>query len=192
MIDKELNKSEVDQAPVSEGASSEMESLRKGRRRFIKMAIVTAPVILTVASRPVWARNCSLSGQLSGNLSGPDDCFGEGCSPGFWKNHKSKWHLAYLPGKLFYTAFGVDAFHGATLGAVIDKWYCESPILSVFGFHAVAALQNAATAVKYDLTVDEVISDFASAYSTGDEAVWETQKNIFDDLNNQTQECRVK
>ena len=74
------------------------EEYSSGRRRFLfKGAVISAPVIMTVASRPVWAggwrkwgggkgRNCTLSGQLSGNLSTPDEvCSGEGCTPGYWK-----------------------------------------------------------------------------------------------------------
>ena len=88
MTDKEQNKSEVHQEPISKDITG-MNSRGKDRRRFIKRAIVAAPFILTVTSRPVWAANCTMSGQLSGNLSDAGEpCCGQGCSPGYWKNHE--------------------------------------------------------------------------------------------------------
>src|SRR5210317_2302862 len=82
---RKVNDGEVE---TLEYLASKMESQIDTRRRFIKKAIATAPVILTVTAGPVWAgvRNCTPSGQLSGNLSkqdGPPCC---GCSAGYWKN----------------------------------------------------------------------------------------------------------
>lgn len=53
------------------------------RRQFSRLG---APVLLTLASRPVFGGNC-LSNMLSGNLSDPDrgEC-GPGWSPGGWRN----------------------------------------------------------------------------------------------------------
>lgn len=174
-MDKEPNKPEVDQVPAPEGDSTEMESLGKGRRRFIKSAIVMAPIILTVASRPVWARNCTLSGQLSGNLSdeGPP-CGGEGCTADFWEANPDKWHYAYCRSKSFNEAFGVNAFRDdPTLYDVItqasnvhpNNRYCmREHRLEDLGREAVAALQNSATRVSFELEVCQVKADFISNY----------------------------
>ena len=53
----------------------------ESRRSLIKGALGSAPLIMTVASRPAWALNCTHSGQMSGNMSGiaqGDTCGGEG------------------------------------------------------------------------------------------------------------------
>ena len=59
-----FNQDSVDE---SEGRANK-DSL--SRRNFLKKsALVSAPIIMTIASGPVWARNCTMSGRLSGNLS---------------------------------------------------------------------------------------------------------------------------
>lgn len=176
------------------------------RRRLLKGAVSSAPVIFTVASRPVWARNCSLSGQLSGNLSDQDGttCAGEGCTPGYWKNHPTSWHPEISDALLFDSVFGTNVFPGLTLGQVIQlcgqsgcsanniniPMHCKPysacvNLVIALGFHAVAALQNAATPVKYDLTVEEVINEVRAAYMSGDKNIIEAQKNRLDAFNNQ-------
>jgi hypothetical protein len=205
MTDKEQNRSEVHQEPTSKDITG-MNFQGKDRRRFIKRAIVAAPFILTVTSQPVWAKNCSLSGQLSGNISPADGpCGGEGCSPGYWKNHIDMWHNQFPPDKPFYEVFGVDAFPGSTLHQVIAMFHKDCPnvtmqaaanctyplpgnyynMLRKLGFHSVAALQNAATAVSFDLTVDEVITIFVNAYNDCIITDMEKVKDDLDWLNNQ-------
>jgi hypothetical protein len=126
MTDQEHNQSQDN--PSDTGAD---ETYSVERRRFLlKGALVSAPVILTVASRPVWAGGrrhgggggCALSGQLSGNLSQPEEeCGGEGCTPGYWMQdqHLDSWCTCFPPSTLFVDAFGVDAFPGLTLLQVI-------------------------------------------------------------------------
>ncbi len=64
-------------APAGRGTPNET------RRRFTKLGI-GAPVLMTLASRPVLAGNC-LSNMLSGNLSDPDrGTCSKGWSPGGW------------------------------------------------------------------------------------------------------------
>jgi len=191
-----------DQSPGNDGTTIEREQLSNSRRRLLKNAVMAAPVILTVASRPVWARNCTLSGQLSGNLSDQDidsDCGGEGCTPGYWKNHPQSWSKDIPEYLMFDTVFGTNVFPGMTLGEVIGlcskKVHLKSKInlpchkcvnqTIRLGFHAVAAIQNAATAVKYDLTVEDVIAEVQSAYKSGSKHRIEALKDRLDSLNNQ-------
>lgn len=67
------------------------------RRQFFKKAAIGSALLTTVSSRPVWATavGCTVSGQMSGNLSNPDwdECDGTatGKSPGWWK----KWAFIY-------------------------------------------------------------------------------------------------
>jgi len=70
-------------------------SIDQSRRKFTKAGAAT-PIIMTLASQPVWGIGpCSISGFMSGNLSEPQriyDCTGGfGCTPGFWKNHPGVW-----------------------------------------------------------------------------------------------------
>lgn len=222
MSDNEINK--TSQASVDDDTTNEnAQKYSAGRRLFLKGATVTAPIVMTVTSRPSWAwgtwskwrhngggKGCSLSGQLSGNLSQPEEeCGGEGCSPGYWKNHTSRWHPYFPPDMPFVDVFGVNAFPGQTLYQVMmlsqnkDNFTSQPPpgcdpgeppsnnvhnyynILRQLGFHSVAALQNAATSVSFDLTAPEVIDLFVDAYNSCSKHTMEHLKNTLDDLNNQ-------
>jgi len=83
--------SETQQTPVVDKTAS--------RRKFIKTAVSTSPVILSLANRPVWGQNCSLSGMLSATHASHHDLndpcqqvgLGQGCTPGFWKENPKAW-----------------------------------------------------------------------------------------------------
>ena len=94
------------------------------RRKLLKGA-AALPVFLTVASRPVFARNCSVSGAISGNLSDPGKIFEcAGNTPGYWGQHPGDWDaLGYDDGSCRkgysgmhckYNAYNNDGtpFHG--------------------------------------------------------------------------------
>lgn len=201
MTDKKVENGHMPQGDELSDANVTTDSDQQlSRRRLLKTAVKAAPVILTVASRPVWARNCTLSGQLSGNLSDQGgDCAGEGCTPGYWKNHPQSWHKDIGEHLMFDNVFGTNVFPGLTLGDVIQLCGLDaisqskinlpcSKCLNLtirLGFHAVAALQNAATPVKYDLTVEEVIAEVKSAYLSGSKYNIEAQKDRLDGFNNQ-------
>lgn len=108
---------------------------------------------------------------------------GEGCTPGYWRQeqHFDSW-TGYAPGDLFSSVFA-DAFPGQTL---LDVVWARGGGVNALGRHAVAALLNASSpGVDYDYTAAEVIDFFNDAYASGDRAVVENQKNVFDFLNNQ-------
>ena len=163
--------SEEKQTQETNGNGSEQES----RRRLLKGIVATTPVILSVTSRPVLAiRNCSESGQLSGNNSGDTRlCEGEGCSGNSWKTHLNNFHPNYPSTAIFDTVFGITLFGSATLGEVINKSAAPSRTcddgtkakVKKFGKQAVAALQNAATEVRFDLTVADVLLTVQNAYT---------------------------
>jgi len=75
-------------------------SIDQSRRKFTQ-AGVAAPIIMSLASQPVWGTECSLSGFMSGNVSGRvHECAGSGCTPGFWKNNYHAWATTnYVPGQ---------------------------------------------------------------------------------------------
>ncbi len=80
------------------GRSVEGDGPEPGRRRLLKGALGTAPLVLSLKARPaLGAAQCTISGLLSGNLSGPQATC-EGCTPGYWKNHPDSWPAPYDPG----------------------------------------------------------------------------------------------
>ncbi len=90
-----------------------------------------------------------------------DNGGGEGCTPGFWKNHLDLWPAGFSPADSFAGIFGVDLGFD-TLGEGINA---KGNHIKSLVRHGVAALLNAASPdVDYDLTIAEVIL----AVQTGD------------------------
>lgn len=188
------------------------DTIVSGRRKFLKGAAAATPILLSVASRPVWARNCSLSGQLSGNLSDQsgDICAGEGCSQGYWRHRGYQvggWHPEFYPDRPFDDVFGRQAFPGKTLYDVLDNRCKPEEIkpagvcsmsqladkkkcinaLRQLGVQAVAGILNSASPLRYDLEVTQVIQSFQVAYDNGTPEGMEQTKDAFERLN--TQRC---
>lgn len=63
---------------------------REARRRVLAGGLASAPLVLTLASRPALASHCSISGMTSGNLSSTHDVVCEGRTPGYWKTHEQQ------------------------------------------------------------------------------------------------------
>ena len=102
------------------------------RRRFIKGAISTTPVILSLANRPAWGVNCTLSGMLSAthashhDQNAPCETTGLGCTPGFWKSNPSAWKVfggAYSPGNVLSCPAVSDYYnhHSNSSSSYYDK-----------------------------------------------------------------------
>jgi acyl-CoA synthetase (AMP-forming)/AMP-acid ligase II len=80
---------------------------------------------------------------------------GEGCTPGYWKNHLEAWPAGYTPAMSFNTVFGVNYFDPSfTLGQAIRL---GGGGINVIARHGTAALLSAAhPGVGYYYTVDQV------------------------------------
>lgn len=198
---KETHGIQTDAHATEHGTAS--GGARAGRRRFIKGAAGAAPILMTVASRPAWgARNCTPSGQMSGNLSEQGEpCLAQGCSQGFWKNHLYAWPPSILPDDPFNDVFQVQVFSvdkktrsPVTLLDVLEsKKLAKDNVIggcpggnknSVvnLGVQAVAAILNAAAKeVNYPLIEDEVIKNVHSAIVGGQCGTLQT---TLDELNN--------
>lgn len=180
-------------------------STSRGRRRLLQGLVSASPGILTITGRPAWANACTHSGNQSGNHSGADEepCAGEGCSPGFWATHTHLWHEEFGPNRMFYEVFGVDAFPNLSLFQVISQTDTSGlggfasrcglaekrsanaqELLQALGFQTVAALQNAANGVRYELTVADVQRTFQVAFESCSLEHIETTKDSLDQLNN--------
>jgi hypothetical protein len=99
------------QEPVAHARPGNSGSaLRTSRRRFGKAGLA-APVIMTLASRPVWAtgRQCTVSALASANPSRPvDESTCQACSPGYWHHTNSCWPAGWDRGTPFYAQFGYN------------------------------------------------------------------------------------
>lgn len=82
---------------------------------------------------------------------------GQGCTPGFWRNHYTVWPAPYTPSNYFDTVFGVGYFSPTyTLGQAI---WAGGGGLNIIARHGTAALLSAASpGVDYPYTVAEVIA----------------------------------
>jgi hypothetical protein len=185
-----------DRIPETQDAPSaapQNDTIDQSRRKLTGAAL-GASAVFTLASRPVWANQCSISGMASGNLSTPQvTC--AGCTPGYWMQcqHIGSWGATgYSPDDSFNTVFGVSQYINPqtnqpyTLlqalglngngnctpdaeqpncsthpsGNAIGHTGCD-PISPNLGFHAVAALLNAAHPdVNYGYTPGELTALF--------------------------------
>ena len=110
-------------------------------------------------------------------------CEGEGCTPGYWKNHLDSWvGLDYQPGDDFDTTFGVDLFDtDQTLLEALEP--DDNPqAIQTFPSHAVAALLNANSSVEFGLTEAEIIAIVQDVFNGGEFGM-EEAKNILNIAN---------
>ena len=97
---------------------------------------------------------------------------GEGCSPGYWKNHD--FPEGYSKNTLFDDVFE-NAFPGMTLQQVLEQ---GGGGLNALGRQTVSAYFNALT-VNYEYTPQEVVNMFNAVFPGGD---YNTLKNTFESL----------
>ncbi|WJW74430.1 hypothetical protein QVG61_07850 [Thiohalobacter sp. IOR34] len=180
--DQQPKHRDQDSDPATEGPAG-------SRRRFVKSALVTAPVMLTVASRPALAgARCTLSGMMSGNLSGPTETC-EGCTPGYWRQqqHFGSWMSPYSPTdpKTFWTDV-LPAFPGMPAGlTLIDALCLKGGNYNALARHTVAALLNGAYnrmnpgGLNFGYTDQDVIDLYTDHYMSDVEKL----KNTFALLN---------
>ena len=152
-------------------------------------------MILTLTADPVLAkvRNCTRSGIISGNISKVhgDPC--GGCTPGYWKNHPNQWPDGYDESSTWDDTFcpNEDYFpHDYTLVEVLDNVlkFPASPV-EQFAFHSVAALFNRLADVQglkditFGYTETQIRNMVCNAYGTGNEALMEQYKDLFEFAN---------
>jgi hypothetical protein len=120
-----------------------------GRRRLLQAGISAAPVVMTVASRPVLALGCdSPSGftSLSQSHPGPGTCTGH--TPIYWREHPLEWPSGFTTGTLFVSKFPtggpwLSSMASDTLGFVIDSAQSGSNIPYELARLIIAAYFNA-------------------------------------------------
>lgn len=166
--------------------------------------------------------SCSESAMALGSQ---DVCGGSGMAPPFWAGEgRGLWHENYPTSASFDRVFGLEGvFGGLTLLQVCEGYqqpsdlYVERVVQSDItmnsdqereakaeevrrncihlGAHAVAALQNAATAVPYDYTTHQVFSYVAPAFNQaenfGETQMMEAVAGELESLNNQGDNGRI-
>lgn len=155
--------------------ADETPAIDNARRKLAGTALGVAAVF-TLSSRPVWAngQQCTISGMMSGNLSAPKGQSCDGCTPGYWgrSQHLNAWApTGFKPTDKFNTVFGVTQYikkngQPYTLLEVVQTLNGNGdPISTNLGFHAVAALLNAAHPnVNFGYTSGELIMLFRNNY----------------------------
>ena len=164
------------------------------KRRSLTKGGLAAPIVLgTLLSRPVLGAapyNCTISGQMSGNVSShgaPVDCNTLGLSPGFWKN-RSAWPSPYVYGAPVDGQCPVDG--SSTVAATVGTRFNQaaalgSTFLDVFRCVAITETKTQTTTtngqclVKYTTgpkkgqckTYEQITSTTTSSVQTGSEVV---------------------
>jgi len=115
---------------------------------------------------------------------------GEGCTPGFWKNHLEEWQsTTFSPNDDFKQVFGL--IESEVIQIKFHKEMIDNPTLeqainalgggiNALARHATAALLNSQSGINYPLTSEQVILNFHNAFSSGE---FETTKDMFDQFN---------
>lgn len=160
--------------------ADETPAVDNARRKLAGTALGVAAVF-TLSSRPVWAKGqqCTISGMMSGNLSAPKGQSCDGCTPGYWRQsqHLNAWTpTGFKTTDKFNTVFGVTQYVKSngkpyTLLEVVQTLNGNGdPISTNLGFHAVAALLNAAHPnVNFGYTSGELIMLFRNNYLSNPE-----------------------
>jgi len=151
---------------------SEAMSAQLSRRRLLRAGLGAAPVLMTVASRPVFAggsgsKVCKAPSSfvsINASVHGKTQ-YCDGRTPGYWKNHTSSWPHPYETTTKFDTVFGsASGYPNKTLLYVLDLGGGGKEELAR---HIVAALLNAAKGWTPVLTVAMVIDIWQSWATLG-------------------------
>lgn len=110
----------------------------------------------------------------------PED--GEGCTPGFWKNHPESW-TGFSTGDTLEDVFDVPDDLNLDDKTLLEALEEGGGDVDALLRHAVAALLNSANPdVEFGLTTGQVIEATNEALASGD---YESTKDMFEGLNEQ-------
>jgi hypothetical protein len=118
---------------------------------------------------------------------------GNGCTPGYWRNHANRWAVV-SPAHVFNATFGVGTAQTGygndfTLG---DAIWAGGGGVDALARHATAALLNAyggvpnpigGATVAYTYTATQVMAMVVNAFAVGTECDIECTKELFQDAN---------
>jgi hypothetical protein len=103
---------------------------------------------------------------------------GEGCTPGYWKNHSESWAAAGVPTNATMASRGFNVSASLTFMTALRT---GGGGLTALLRHAAAAYLNAAhPSVDYEFTTAQIVAATNAAIASGN---YEAQKNIFENAN---------
>lgn len=192
-----MNEIKPDTPTTESDLSTKDQPADASRRGFTTKvgAVATSGVLLTLASRPVLAGQCSISGMQSGNTSNPIKVTCQGCTPGFWLNPVGcvKWS-PYSPGNCiqqsgngscskwdsngtkFHSVFTGSLFGTKTMAEVIQLQGTGDPYQ--LGAHACASLLNALHLPNFGYTANEIITMWSTYYASKPEQLKNTYRTL--------------
>ncbi|WP_198245533.1 hypothetical protein [methane-oxidizing endosymbiont of Gigantopelta aegis] len=156
------------------------------RRKLTKAGLI-APVLMSFSSRPAWAVTCTLSGMLSGNLSGPfAGCDNSALSAAYWDANRNQWGTR--GSEIVNTFFGLgsngyfnasvtfsDVYDGtATVATGVGAEHCANSVNEATFTSALLALLKEAIAgvlnvdhfgTSYPVTIINLQTQVATAFT---------------------------
>jgi hypothetical protein len=160
--------------PTDTPSSAELPSpsggdLKASRRRLLQGALASAPVLMTLVSRPVLAAQCTTpSGFVSANASHPGAAICSGNGPTSWYNNQASWPSPYKPNDNFKKYFTPDLTlpgnNNPKLVDVVNPSQTTNPVAR----YIVAALLNAGPpSLTSVLTANDVKAMWTEFATTG-------------------------
>jgi len=202
-----MTQSQVKNSADSHSANEQASGLSVRRRKLLG-SVAASPLLLTVASRPVWATGgmCTPSALASANLSGQHEFTGCGISAGFWKTKKSWWPTS--PNTEFHSIFGKIRFEDVviyektsvgsrtTLGDVIDLNFTgKNPgnlaFILVGAYLNALAFPSSGGAPGYPYSAQQIVNAF-NALDNKQNGDFTKLKNTLDLANNKYDSTTAK
>lgn len=205
-MQEQINSSSQSSAAPAIGSSGSDSSVHASRRRFVKVGLITAPLVLTLSSRPASALvgpSVGLSGNVSTFGNNPPPL--QGYSVSYWKNPQNffAWTAPFSPG-LSTDVFnaqgqktGVTYSGGTLFSDVFDNAFPGKSLLDVLGLQGlgleslgrqtVAALLNGANpGIFYRFGAPHVIKMFNDAYEGQGQFTTSQLEALFETENSRT------
>lgn len=173
---------------VTEQAAADGERdktrLHQAARRSLLRGAAAAPVLMSLASRPVMgggSRCCTASGFMSGNAS-PQPGTGSGCggySPGYWKNKTGSWPSSCKTTAKFHDIFTSKLNTNCGTQTMLQVL---QNLPGSLAFHAIGCYLNASSSLPdYSLTTTMVVKIWNDVSNNGYYLTSTGQKMYADD-----------
>jgi hypothetical protein len=161
---QDLPETSADPAMTADGAA---------RRRLLRGGLGAAPLVLSVASRPVMAGTCTTASAY-GSINGSRPVKSTSCSgrtPDYWKGNPASWPSGFravaagttAPATLFNDVFPAGGYPGVTLLAVLSMTGTDKTT-AMARFCAAAVLNAAATLTPATVLSAQTAKDVWAAH----------------------------
>ena len=157
----------TDTPPSTEPPSPSSGDPKASRRRLLQGALASAPVLMTLVSRPVLAAQCQTpSGFVSANASHPGAAICSGNGPVYWSGHQDAWpgtgNDKFKPQDKFSKHFNPDLSGNPTLIQVLDPSFPNA-----VARYVVAALLNTGPPLLTPVLSANAVKGIWTEFGTG-------------------------